>query len=73
MIFFLGEPDANALEKGKEHLNIAFKLDPNNSDLYAKYGLYYKLIGDEANSKKNLKKALQINPNNEEVRALLTE
>lgn len=69
--FSLGEPDVGSLQKAKEHLNNVIKLEPNNSELYSKLGIYYKLMGDELSCKNNLTKALQLNPNNEEAKSLM--
>lgn len=72
LLICLGEPDAASLQKAKEHLNNALKLEPNNSELYSKLGIYYRLMGDELSCKTNLTKALQLNANNEEAKTLMS-
>ncbi|MEP7328578.1 MAG: type IV pilus biogenesis/stability protein PilW, partial [Betaproteobacteria bacterium] len=51
-----------------QELGEAVKLDPRNPKIYNVYGLVYTVMGDDANAQLNFLKALEISPNDSEVR-----
>ena len=51
-----------------QELAEAVKLDPKNARIYNVYGLVYSMIGQDANAQQNFLKALELAPNDSEIR-----
>ncbi|MCC7328135.1 MAG: type IV pilus biogenesis/stability protein PilW [Burkholderiales bacterium] len=51
-----------------QELAEAVKLDPKNAKIYNVYGLVYAMLGQEANAQRNFQQALELAPNDSEIR-----
>ncbi len=51
-----------------EELNEAVKLDPNRAGAYNIYGLVYAMMGENAKAEQNFQRALQLAPQDSEIR-----
>ena len=56
------------LDVALQELSEAVKLDPRNAKIYNVYGLVYTVMGEDANAQQNFLKALEIAPNDSEIR-----
>ena len=51
-----------------QELAEAVKLDPKNAKIYNVYGLVYAMIGEDAKAQQNFQQALELAPNDSEIR-----
>lgn len=51
-----------------QELDAAVKLDPKNARIYNVYGLVYAMLGEEAKAAANFQSALELAPNDSEIR-----
>lgn len=56
------------MEVALQELAEAVKLDPRNARIYNVYGLVYAMLGQDANAQQNFLKALELAPNDSEIR-----
>ncbi len=56
------------MEVALQELAEAAKLDPRNARIYNVYGLVYSMLGQDANAQQNFQKALELAPNDSEIR-----
>lgn len=56
------------MEVALQELAEAVKLDPKNAKIYNVYGLVYAMLGQDANAQQNFLKALEMAPNDSEIR-----
>ncbi len=56
------------MEVALQELAEAVKLDPKNARIYNIYGLVYAMIGQDANAQANFLKAIELAPNDSEIR-----
>jgi type IV pilus assembly protein PilF len=56
------------MEVALQELGEAVKLDPKNARTYNVYGLVYAMIGQDANAQQNFLKAIELAPNDSEIR-----
>ena len=56
------------MEVALQELAEAVKLDPRNARIYNVYGLVYAMLGQDANAQQNFLKAIELAPNDSEIR-----
>ena len=58
-------------EAVKTVLDLAVEQHPNSSIVYSRWGDYYLSLNDKANALKNYRKALELDPNDQQLREIL--
>ena len=64
----VGYLEQGDLASSKRHLNNAAKIDPNNSEMFATWGLIYAREGEYDIAEDNFRRSLRISPNNSKSR-----
>ena len=60
--------DAEAV---KTVLELAVEQHPNSAIVYSRWGDFYSSLNDKANAMKNYRKALELDPNDQQVKEIL--
>lgn len=63
-----GYYERGQMEIALQELDTATKLDPRNAKIYNVYGLVYAMLGDDAKAQANFRTALELAPNDSEIR-----
>ncbi len=63
-----GYYERGQMEVAIDELNEAVKLDPNRAGAYNIYGLVYAMLGENAKAEQNFQRALQLAPQDSEIR-----
>jgi len=68
LLLAVGYLDEDDLVSAKRHLSNAADIDPNNSDIFAIWGLVYSREGEMDLADENFRRALRINPGDSQAR-----